>query len=402
MNKLVVAVAMLVLPLHLSSAQVASRNAPTSSSQSGQETRRLTVDSTIGELLDNQAARSVLANELPAIVSSPQIDMARRQSLRSLQPYAPTLLTDARLKAIDEELARTPGAFATGSAKPLAPQVPADTQAALRLNVIKLWEGRAPHATGDAPQDTPTLTVVGIDGAISSGTAVIVAPGGGYVALATGHEGRQVADWFAAHGITAFVLTYRLASAGYHHPTQLEDAQRAVRWVRAHANEYGVAPNRIGMIGFSAGGHLTAMVSTRFDAGNAASSDPVERVSSRPDFAVLVYAGTIWGDDGWTPEPIAGTKANASMRDELSPARHVTSQTPPTFLLHTNADIVVPAENAVAYYRALRAAKVPAEMHIFENGPHGIGFALSDPALSEGPVLLQNWLRQRGLIYQPN
>jgi acetyl esterase/lipase len=367
-------------------------------SLSAQQTRQLTVDATVGELLDNPASRAVLARQVPVLVSSPQIDQARGLSLRSLQAYAPTVLTDARLKAIDEELARTPGTIASATPPSLSASKPPDTHAALRLISVRLWESRAPHATGDAPYDVPSLTVVTTDGARSFGTAVIVAPGGGYLSLATGHEGRQIADWFSANGVTAFVLTYRLGSAGYKHPVQLEDAQRAIRWVRSHAEQYGVARDRIGMIGFSAGGHLTAMASTRFDTGDPTAADPVDRESSRPDFAILVYASTVWGEHGWSPAAIVGPNPSASVRDELSPAKHVSPQTPATLILHTDTDDVVPAESAVMYYASLRAAKVPVELHIFERGIHGFGFGMSDPALGVIPTLVQNWLRGRRLI----
>jgi acetyl esterase/lipase len=398
MSKILITMTALLMAAH----SVSTRAQPSASAQpavapSRGESAKLTVDSTIGELLDNPAARAVLERHVPVIVSSPQIAQARTASLRSIQVYAPMLLTDERLRAIDEELARTPGAVASGK-RPAARLLPADPRVSLQLKTVSLWEGRAPLATGERPEDVPTLTIVGTDGAVSYGTAVVVAPGGGYQALATGHEGRQIADWFAAHGVTAFVLSYRLASAGYRHPAQLEDAKRAIRWVRANAEKFGVSPQRIGMIGFSAGGHLTAMASTSFDAGDPAAADPVERMSSRPDFAVLIYAATVWSEKGWNPASIAGDNPNALVREQLSPANRVTERTPPTFLLHTSTDAVVPPENALAYYRALRAAKVPAEMHIFENGAHGLGFAMADPSLGMGPVLLQNWLRAHSLI----
>lgn len=399
MNKILITMTALLIAAHSVSAreQHSELTQPAVAPSRG-ESAKLTVDSTIGELLDNSPARAVLERHVPVIVSSPQIAQARAASLRSIQVYAPTLLTDERLRAIDEELARTPGAVASAKRPSPARLLPADSRASLQLKTVPLWEGRAPLATGDRPQDVPTLTIVGTDGAVSYGSAVVVAPGGGYQTLATGHEGRQIADWFAAHGVTAFVLSYRLASAGYRHPAQLEDAKRAIRWVRTNAEKFGVSPQRIGMIGFSAGGHLTAMTSTSFDAGDPAAVDPVERVSSRPDFAVLIYAATVWAEKGWSPASIAGDNPNAFVREQLSPANQVTKHAPPTFLLHTSADELVPPENALAYYRALRAANVPAEMHIFENGAHGLGFAMADPSLGMGPVLLQNWLRAHSLI----
>jgi acetyl esterase/lipase len=264
---------------------------------------------------------------------------------------------------------------------------------------IPLWEGQAPAALGTEDADRPTLTIYrAARGA--SGTGVVVAPGGGYGALAMDHEGRQVANYFNAMGVAAFVLKYRLGPK-YHHPVELGDAQRAMRLVRARAQEFGVNANRIGLMGFSAGGHLAATAGTRFDAGNPSAPDPIDRAGSRPDFLILGYpvitfeagvthAGSVRNLLGENPDP----KLIALMSNEL----HVTAQTPPTFLFHTNADTGVVAENSIRFYLALRNAKVPAEMHIFENGPHGVGLALGDPALSAWPVLLTNWLRGRGLL----
>jgi acetyl esterase/lipase len=359
----------------------------------------LTVDATIGELLDNPAALEVLKRQVPVIASSPQIRQARGQSLRSIAVYAPTLLTEAKLNAIDEELARTPGAVKSPNApRPAPPAV--DPRAAFELRTVSLWEGRAPGSTGDRPQDKPTLTIIGIDGAPAAGTAVIVAPGGAYMGLASGHEGRQVADWFAAHGVTAFVLTYRLIPYGYHHPIQLQDAQRAIRWVRAHSADYGVDPQRIGMIGFSAGGHLTAMAATLFDNGDPQAADPVDRVSSRPDFAILGYPAIDLTERSLKHigVGVAGPKPDAATLRELAPAQNVSPQTPPTFIFHTSTDETVPARNATLFYDALRAANVPVELHIFAEGRHGLGFAMTDPALSAWPMLLQTWLQGRGLI----
>lgn len=262
-----------------------------------------------------------------------------------------------------------------------------------------LWESGAPGALGDADADKPTLTLYRAS-RNAVGTAIIVAPGGGYGALAVDHEGRQVASLFNAMGITAFILKYRLGPR-YHHPLQLGDAQRAIRLVRSRAVEFGVAGDRIGMIGFSAGGHLTATAGTHFDSGKPDADDPIDRASSRPDFLILGYpvisfdpqiahAGSVRNLLGENPDP--------KLIEDLSNDRRVGPETPPTFLFHTTADTAVPVENSVRFYLALRKAKVPAEMHVFENGPHGVGLALGDPALSAWPALLANWLRARGLL----
>jgi acetyl esterase/lipase len=252
---------------------------------------------------------------------------------------------------------------------------------------IRLWEGAAPGALGDADADIPTLTWYAPAHATTD-AAIIVAPGGSYRNLASNHEGRQVANFLNAAGMNAFVLKYRLGPR-YHHPVELGDAQRAIALVRSRAQQFGVSPGRIGIMGFSAGGHLASSVSTHNDATN------------RPDFAILVYPvisltapythqGSLHNLLGDTPDP--------KLAQELSSELQVTANTPPTFLFSTSADKTVPAENSVAYYLALHKAGVPAELHIFQNGPHGAGLALADPALSVWPTLLLDWLRVRGLL----
>jgi acetyl esterase/lipase len=264
--------------------------------------------------------------------------------------------------------------------------------------IFPLWPDGAPGALGAEDGDRPSLTL--FRARQPNGTAVIVAPGGGYGNLASNHEGRQVANLLNAMGVTAFVLKYRLGPR-YRHPIELGDAQRAIRLVRARAKAFGVAPDRIGMLGFSAGGHLTATAGTMFDAGKTDAADPIDRESSRPDFLVLGYpvisfdpaithAGSVRNLLGESPDP--------KLLSLLSADLQVTPQTPPTFLFHTNADTGVVAENSVRFYLALRRAKVPAEMHIFETGPHGVGLALGDPALGAWPSLLTTWLRGRGLL----
>jgi acetyl esterase/lipase len=241
------------------------------------------------------------------------------------------------------------------------------------------------------------LTIVRPDESTAVGTAVIIAPAGGYQELES-RQARPAAVWFAAHGVTAFVLNYRLISHGYFHPSQLNDAHRAIRWVRAHAAEFKVSPDRIGMIGFSAGGHLTGMAETIFDVGDPKAPDPVERVSSRPDFAILAYAGLVFGPNDPTPRMFAGPGASTAAVRQTMPSINVTPQTPPTFIFQTTEDQRLSATNATGFYDALFAAKVPVEAHIFEQGEHGVGLDTTDPALSLWPRLLQNWLAGRGLL----
>ena len=269
---------------------------------------------------------------------------------------------------------------------------------------ILLWENGAPGAQGQTDDDKPSLTIYRTFDPKTPGTAVIVVPGGSYGFLASNHEGRQVANWFNSMGVTAFVLKYRLGPR-YHHPIELGDAQRAIRWVRSHAEEFGISPNRVGIMGFSAGGHLSSTAETHFDAGDPKAADPIDRVSSRPDFAVLGYPVITFEPPyahSGSAKNLLGENPDPKLVDELSNERHVTAQTPPTFLFSTSEDTVVPPENSVAFYAALHRAGVPAEIHIFEKGPHGVGLDLGDPVLSEWPPLLVHWLRARGLLTASN
>jgi len=263
---------------------------------------------------------------------------------------------------------------------------------------ILLWPGGAPGAVGDEDRDKPALTIYMPPNTAGPMTAVVIAPGGSYARLSMNLEGRAPANYLNTLGIAAFVLRYRLGPR-YHHPIELGDAQRAIRTVRARAAEWHLAPDRIGFMGFSAGGHLASSASTQFDAGKADAADPIERVSSRPDFAILGYP-VISFVEPWTHQGsktnLLGESPDAALARSLSSETQVTSSTPPTFIYHTTADTVVPVENAVAYFLALRKAGVTAEMHVFRNGAHGSGLAQQDPALAEWPRLLANWLRVSG------
>lgn len=265
---------------------------------------------------------------------------------------------------------------------------------------ILLWETGAPGALGSDEADMPSLTYFPPWGDNPSGTAVIVAPGGSYAFLASNHEGHQVANWFNALGLASFVLTYRLGPR-YHHPIELGDAQRAIRLVRSRAKEFNISSDRIGMMGFSAGGHLTSTAETRFDSGNPSAADPIDRASSRPDFAILAYAVITmtppYAHEG-SVHNLLGAAPDTKLRELLSNELHVTPQTPPTFLFATSNDDVVPVENSINFYSALHKAGVPAELHVFENAPHGVGLDLADPAVGEWPKLLEEWLRGRGLL----
>lgn len=268
---------------------------------------------------------------------------------------------------------------------------------------VPLWpEGKTPYALPvDAETGSPSLHLYatkGTDG--HTGAAVVVCPGGGYGGLAKDHEGHQPAQWFNGQGVSAFVLHYRLGSQGHHYPTQLADVQRAIRWVRAHAADYDLDPNRIAVMGFSAGGHLASMAATLFEEKAYEASDAIDEASARPDFAILCYP-VISLDRAVTH---GGSRKNLLGPDregddewakKLSSDLNVTDKTPPTFLFQTDADTAVPAENAVRFYLALRARKVPAEMHVYEAGPHGVGLYLADPVLGTWSGHLSDWLRSR-------
>jgi acetyl esterase/lipase len=265
---------------------------------------------------------------------------------------------------------------------------------------ILLWPSGAPGALGQEDRDKPAITVYMPPNTTGPMTAVIIAPGGSYARLSMNNEGRAPANYFNTLGIAAFVLRYRLGPV-YHHPIELGDVQRAIRTVRSRAAEWHIAPDRIGVMGFSAGGHLASSVSTHFDDGRPEAPDPIDRVASRPDFAVLGYPVISFVE----PFTHQGSKTNLlgehpdpALARSLSSETQVTPATPPAFIYHTNADTVVPVENAVAYFLALRKAGVPAELHVFKNGPHGTGLAQQDPALAEWPRLLANWLRVSGFL----
>ena len=265
--------------------------------------------------------------------------------------------------------------------------------------IVRLWAGAAPGALGSDESDVPALTVYLPRTMTAATPAVIVCPGGGYVRLSSNHEGRQVAGYLNSLGMAAFVLRYRLGPR-YHHPIELGDAQRAIRTLRFRATEWRLDPTRIGIMGFSAGGHLAMSASTMFDSGDPHAVDPVDRVGSRPDFAVLAYPvismSAPWTHQG-SRQNLLGSAPDAALAKRLSGEFAVTKETPQTFIFHTNEDPAVPVENSLHYFLALRQAGISAEMHVFEKGPHGVGLANDDAALAPWSALLATWLRSHGL-----
>jgi len=263
-----------------------------------------------------------------------------------------------------------------------------------------LWPDGAPGAVGTEDADKPSLTLWLPPADKANGAAVVICPGGGYGGLAVGHEGKDVAAWLNSFGVAGFMLKYRHAPK-YKHPSPLLDAQRALRTVRARAKEFGVDPARIGILGFSAGGHLTSTAGTYFDDGNAEAKDPIDRVSCRPDFMVLVYPvislTTKYTHVG-SKNNLLGPKPDAKLVESLSNERQVTAKTPPTFLMATSGDTGVPAENSILFYLALREHKVKAELHVYQNGGHGFGLAPGDPVLSTWPARCEAWMRVNGWL----
>jgi acetyl esterase/lipase len=274
--------------------------------------------------------------------------------------------------------------------------------------VVPLWEGKAPHAVGDADADKPSLKVFRAEK--PNGCAVVVCPGGGYGFLADDHEGKQVAEWLNKHGVTAFVLKYRIVTKdrpGPLHPAPLEDAQRAIRLVRFKAKDYGIDPNRVGIMGFSAGGHLASTAATHFNVGGLKDGDEIDKTSSRPDFAILAYP-VISFEDAVTHKGsrnnLIGANADAKLIEHYSNEKQVTKETPPVFIFHTSADTAVLPENATRFYSACKKAGVPVELHIYEKGRHGVGLG-TDPKWTGGeksvaawPDRLADWMKSRGLL----
>lgn len=271
---------------------------------------------------------------------------------------------------------------------------------AVEPTTVMLWPSGAPGALGREPGDQPAIIVHLPSANVANGTGVVVCPGGGYGMLALKHEGDDIARWLNDRGIAAFILKYRLGPK-YRHPIPLQDAQRAIRLVRSRAAEYHVNPQQIGIWGFSAGGHLASTAGTQFDAGKAEADDPIDRVSCRPDFLILGYPVISLVPPYYhagSRQNLLGRNADEKLAESLCSERNVTKETPPTFLFHTNEDTAVKPENSVLFYLALRKAGVPAELHIYEKGKHGVGLAPGDKVLASWSGRLEDWLRVRGLL----
>jgi acetyl esterase/lipase len=265
---------------------------------------------------------------------------------------------------------------------------------------ITLWEKDAPNALGTEEKDKPRITVWFPDKNNATDMAVIVCPGGGYGGLALDHEGKQIGEWFNSFGVTAVILEYRHRGKGYGHPNPLLDVQRAIRVVRFHAKDWGIDPAKIGVMGFSAGGHLASTAGTHFE-NIKEPSDEIDKMSCRPDFMILCYPVILF-DAKFThrgsQKNLIGADAPKELIDYYSNEKQVTEKTPPTFIYFTNEDTAVPAENGVEFYLALRKYKIPAELHIYQKGAHGQGLAKNQTGNETWSELCKAWLINNGFL----
>lgn len=267
---------------------------------------------------------------------------------------------------------------------------------------INLWENGAPNAKGNAPEDIPTITPFPAPKETATGAAVLVCPGGGYARLSDVKEGSKVAEWLNSLGISAFVLKYRLGPK-YNQPNQLLDAARALRMIRARAKEWNLDEKRIGVLGFSAGGHLASTLSTKFDAGNPNAKDSIEKISSRPDLQILIYPVISMGEftHQGSKKNLLGENPTAELINKYSNELQITKETPPVFVVHTMTDAGVPVENSMMYVSALRKNNVPFEFHLYEQGAHGFGLGTND-YLKSWAARCADWLELRGFLKPKN
>ena len=269
--------------------------------------------------------------------------------------------------------------------------------------VVLLWPDGAPGARGSDDGDKPSLTLYLPAKDKANGAAVVICPGGGYGHLAMDHEGHQIAQWLNSLGVAGFILKYRhsRSGAGYGHPAPLQDAQRAIRMVRRRAEQWNVDSSRIGIIGFSAGGHLASSAGTHFNTRYGEARDAIDELSCRPDFMILGYpviSFTEWYTHKGSRKNLLGEKLDPQLVEHFSNEKQVTPETPPTFLVHADDDRGVPVENSISFYLALRKAKVPAEMHIYEKGGHGFGPGTGKGACSSWMTRCADWMKGRGLL----
>ena len=282
------------------------------------------------------------------------------------------------------------------------------------LQTLDLWPEGVPGLRPDAGPENdendhasnishPVLLCHPAPAATACGAAVIICPGGGYARLSMENEGTSPAHWLNGLGVSAWILKYRLGDYG--HPAPLRDVLRAVRLVRSRAAELGVRPDRIGVMGFSAGGHLAACAGTLYDAPEGRTGAALDAVSARPDFLLLLYPVITMKDPyvhAGSRRQLLGPNPTPALIAHLSTEDQVTKDTPPTFLVATTADRTVPVENSLLFYQALhRAGVAGAELHLYERGPHGFGLKPGYGPTSEWPRLAEQWLRLHGWLTRP-
>lgn len=264
---------------------------------------------------------------------------------------------------------------------------------------MRLWQADAPGATGDTEDDVPSITVY-LPESETPTAALVIFPGGGYGHLAMAHEGHEIAQWANSMSMAGVIVSYRHRNRGYGHPAPMLDAQRAIRTVRSKAAQWNIDPKKVGVIGFSAGGHLATTVLTHFDDGTN-NGDAVDELRCRPDFGIVSYA-VIALEESYTHKGsqrnLLGENPDKDLLLSLSNEKQVTKNTPPCFVWHTAEDKVVPAENSLRFYSALVRSGSPSELHIFPTGRHGIGLATQFPGADAWPGLAQKWLIRRGIL----
>ncbi|MDP6446130.1 MAG: alpha/beta hydrolase [Pirellulaceae bacterium] len=260
---------------------------------------------------------------------------------------------------------------------------------------ISLWQGKAPIADGKHEEGDAFITVHVPK--ISNGSAIVICPGGGYGGLVTGPEGHGIARWLNLHGVTGVVLEYRLPRGRSSVP--LRDAQQAIRLLRLRKQEWKLRSDRIGVMGFSAGGHLAATAATHFDQGDPAASAALKRLSCRPDFAILVYPVITMGESthAGSKRNLLGDKPSAALVENFSNEKQVTAKTPPIFLAHARDDQPVPPANSEAMYKALQRAKVPSELLLLPSGGHGLN-GYKGPMWDRWQARSLEWLAENKLI----
>lgn len=337
-------------------------------------------DMFIGDLLTIEAAKLVLEKHIPTIIGGkgPNPNSLKWATIKQLRVLPENVFSVNTSEKIVEELADI------NSIKPLTEKV---------KRKIPLWESQE-RGEGVFNEDCPNMQLFLLEGN-EPHPVIIIAPGGAYLFRA-GHEAFPVAQWLNSKGISAIILNYRLTP--YKHPTPLGDAKRAIRLSRAHAEEWNIDPNRVGILGFSAGGHLASSLGTHFDLGNEQAEDPIEHYSSRPDVMVLCYPVITMGEHTHEGSKLnlLGENPRNELVDLMSNEKQITGDTPPAFLWHTADDAAVDVENSLQFATGLSRNKIPYDLHVFESGQHGLGLALDHPEAKAWPSLCEAWLRRQG------